>query len=68
MKRIQSFQKFHHMEGVYRKIVNNNFIKNASAVITGTQAGKLEINKFTGFKKIFTTTTSSFKYIFKKKT
>ena len=39
--------------GVYRKIVNNNFIKNASAVITGTQAGKLEINKFTGFKKKF---------------
>lgn len=39
--------------GLYRKIVNNNFIKNASTVITGTQAGKSEIKKFTGFKKKF---------------
>jgi glycosyltransferase involved in cell wall biosynthesis len=39
--------------GLYRKIVYNNFIKNADTVIVGTKTGKSQITKFTGFKKKF---------------
>ncbi len=39
--------------GLYRRIVNNNFIKNADTVIVGTKAGKTQVTKFTGYKKKF---------------
>jgi len=38
---------------LYRKAVNNNFIRRASKVIVGTNIGKLEIIKYTKFNKKF---------------
>ena len=38
---------------IYRKIVNNNFIKEAHTVIVGTNIGKSEVKKYTGFNKKF---------------
>ena len=38
---------------LYRKTVNNNFIRKASKVIVGTKIGKLEIIKYTNFNKKF---------------
>lgn len=38
---------------LYKNIVHINFIRNATKVITGTNIGKKQIIKFTGFKKNF---------------
>lgn len=38
---------------LYRKTVNNNFIRRASKVIVGTKTGKLEVVKYTNFNKKF---------------
>lgn len=45
-KEVSSYGKY-----LYKRVVNNNFIKNSETVIVGTKAGKKEIIKFTKFKK-----------------
>ncbi len=45
-KEVSSYGKY-----LYKRVVNNNFIKNSNTVIVGTKAGKKEIIKFTKFKK-----------------
>ena len=49
----------------YKRIVNNNFIRDSNTIIVGTNAGKKEIIKYTNFKgKFFNITSSSLKNIF----
>ena len=46
-KEVSSYGKY-----LYKRVVNNNFIRNSNTVIVGTKIGKNEILKFTNFKKI----------------
>ena len=45
-KEVSSYGKY-----LYKRVVNNNFIRNSNTVIVGTKIGKNEILKFTNFKK-----------------
>ena len=40
-------------KGIYKKVVYNNFIRNASTVIVGTKVGKSEVIKYTKFNNKF---------------